>query len=300
MLGDCLPIPFSGIESCLNLHRGFTLLARTGFHLHTLTVRHDSYELGDHGRIEDCLVSFKGLNRLYMLVEGSRTVQNLDPILAAHGKTLCSLLWEERNRPRRSAYKSTAIFRSASGHLWSVARHCPRLVSLGLTLEWQELMESENCQRDVSGPITHAYLDPLADWDSSGSGFRRLKHLQCLSIRNMPGALQYPERGSHLESWYRGLVATLLKFSAVERPIENRRNFEICAIGAPVYSSLKIGRNHFAHHLDDEFLKFRMYRIKMGTPGAAAMAIGPIAEGSLIAALDGVLDKSIFGVYWLG
>lgn len=122
--------------------------------LKKLYIRHETF--GAKYRfsqvIERFLKSFSGLTVLNVLVDGTRDPQNLKPILAVHGKTLKTLVWDERRASVTSMDASTAVFHQQFSMLSTAANDCPFLTVLALPYPWKTMMELESYQTLVIYP----------------------------------------------------------------------------------------------------------------------------------------------------
>lgn len=132
------------LDSCPRSGPGLLYLKDCKMNLKSFTVRSESFDRQTPGPdIDAFLSSFKGLESLQVLLEGFAN-QDLENILKTHGKTLKTLVWDERLKPRRSMVESTASgastrYRGYTSHLQAIASHCPNLTSLGISLSWEIL-----------------------------------------------------------------------------------------------------------------------------------------------------------------
>lgn len=150
-----LPINFNYLvtlvlESCSGLGEAFALLAadyagkRASLgvsKLAFLRIRHEHATKQFQDQLSHFLESFNGLIYLAVSLEGVKGLQELSPILKAHGKTLSTFVWEERVRRRLTSRESTSLTRR-SKTLTVIADHCPKLNALGLCLHWDDLLKS--------------------------------------------------------------------------------------------------------------------------------------------------------------
>ena len=96
------------LESCPGLSQAFPLLTGQGNPskatlgaLRDLFVRFEDRDQNLPTSFENFLTSLPGLNHLQVLIDNCFTVQKLEPILQVHGKTLTTLIWDERSGPRK-------------------------------------------------------------------------------------------------------------------------------------------------------------------------------------------------------
>ena len=146
------------IESCAGLETAFPLLmgaaagrrkVKSGLRLHSLTIRHEDNSDEFSPELENFLLSLKPLARLHILLEGKRQVTiELDKVLQVHGKSLRSLIWEERSGPRTGLKYETTYVPEDHQILKLVAEHCPGLKALGIPISWDDLSERKHKQVD--------------------------------------------------------------------------------------------------------------------------------------------------------
>ena len=141
-------------ESCINLIRAFSLNSDATNSLKfpkltTLSIRHERAPTDPHFRtfLEDFLTSLSGLTNLEVLVDQTMQFQRLDPILDTHGKTLRTLLWEERAKPRTSTEFDTSVHPPDLRNLRVIAHKCPYLRALALPLDWS-IITGSNCTEE--------------------------------------------------------------------------------------------------------------------------------------------------------
>ena len=138
------------LESCCGLEEAFPLLlgpkdgtckATSALGLHTLAIRHECAGAEFTRVFEKFLLSLKPLTHLHVLLEGPCTHEiKLRKILQAHGKSLRSLLWDERLGPRRDAFEDNYALPD-NEDLEIVAKYCPGLKALGIPLDWMDITE---------------------------------------------------------------------------------------------------------------------------------------------------------------
>ena len=146
------------LESCAGLEAAFPLLmgagagrrkAKSGLRLHSLTIRHEDTSDIFSPELEAFLLSLKPLACLHVLLEGTCQVTiELDKVLQVHGKSLRSLIWEERSGPRIGLEDETTYVPEDHQNLKLVAKHCPGLKALGIALNWDDISERKHKQVD--------------------------------------------------------------------------------------------------------------------------------------------------------
>lgn len=149
------------LESCPGLSQAFPLLTGQGDPskatlgaLRDLFVRFEDGDPNFSTSFENFLTSLPGLNHLQVLIDNCFTVQKLEPILQVHGKTLTTLIWDERSGPRKSLKVSTSMFSTKLQNLRIVSNHCPHLNVLGLPLDWESISNSAELHISVIPPPT--------------------------------------------------------------------------------------------------------------------------------------------------
>lgn len=141
------------LASCSGLDQGFALL--TGHDgsqktklsaLKCLTVRHEDGSQLFARHLTAFLTSLFGLNHLCVMLDGCGSAVFQEEILDVHGKTLRTLVWEERSGPRTYAHVDTSL--RCWGQLGQVFRKCRNLRVLGLSFHW----------RSIADPSSGSYL----------------------------------------------------------------------------------------------------------------------------------------------
>ena len=141
-----LDIDFSKIntlslESCFGLQDLFAVLMsnsgsqtafRSNVKLRNLFIRHEGGDQVFTHHLAAFLTSFTGLSHLTLLLEGPSQAMDKAPILKKHGKTLKTLVWDERRRARQSTNTDNSLFLNQSNQLGVIFTKCPNLRALGL------------------------------------------------------------------------------------------------------------------------------------------------------------------------
>ena len=157
-----LRIDFSNIkelklESCSGLSQAFSLLTGQGDSsrlalsaLEDLSVRVEDPDLTFSNSFQSFLKSIRGLIHLKVLIDKVSSVQDLEPILKVHGKTLKTLMWDERSGPRIDL-SDTSLVPTRIGrprNLQLISQNCTSLSTLGIPLDWAAL-NGPDFQRDA-------------------------------------------------------------------------------------------------------------------------------------------------------
>ena len=132
------------LESCSGLIEAFALLVgndvhqnatRSGLKLTSFFVRHENRGQVFAQYLEAFLTSFTGLKHLGLLLEGKSQAMSKAPILEMHGKTLQTLIWDERRGPRKDTKTDTSSILRGN-NLEIISLKCPNLTALGVSLLW--------------------------------------------------------------------------------------------------------------------------------------------------------------------
>ncbi|KAM0798656.1 hypothetical protein BDR22DRAFT_858375 [Usnea florida] len=129
------------MESCSNLNKAFTALigkdnsTLSELKLTSFLLRHEGGDPAFAQNLTLFLTSFTGLKHLSLLIEGQTQAMSKGPILEMHGKTLRTLVWDERSGPRKMTKSDTALFLNDNG-LSLISQKCPNLYALGLCVRW--------------------------------------------------------------------------------------------------------------------------------------------------------------------
>ena len=138
------------LESCAGLSQAFQLL--TGqvdssklalSALQDLFVRLEEPGLNFSASLETFLTSIRKLSYLQVLIDRASAFQNLRPILKVHGKSLHTLVWDERRGPRTQLGVSTSLLSSKLGNLKVISQYCRYLQILGIPLYWEAISSSD-------------------------------------------------------------------------------------------------------------------------------------------------------------
>ena len=134
------------LASCCTVESAFALLmgkngspnaSSSAIKLSSFFIRHEGrgHSLARH--VKAFLLSFTGLKHLTLLLEWGESgrAMNKAPILDMHGKSLQTLVWDERTGPRKALGASSSV--CSSNNLRLVLDKCPNLTTLGLPVNWE-------------------------------------------------------------------------------------------------------------------------------------------------------------------
>ena len=141
------------LESCSGLCQAFASLvpdqdlgaeslANMNFRPKHFFIRQEIPCLSFQTNLEHFLCNIPGLTQLCVLLDGFPP-QKLGEILKIQGKSLQSLVWDERQLARTETGMSHHHFTTPMGRLVKIAKYCRRLTALGIALDWQAINGSE-------------------------------------------------------------------------------------------------------------------------------------------------------------
>lgn len=275
------------LESCPGLSQAFSLLMGQGDSsrlalgaLRNLFVRLEDPDPNLFTSLESFLTSVRGLNHLQVLIDKTLAVQNLEPILKVHGKTLETLVWDERRGPRTQLNASTSLLSSKLGNLRVISQNCPSLTLLGIPLNWEAISSSDK--------YFHESIARL---------LRKMPYLKVLNIRNLPeisGRSAMP-----MDYFVKGLAAMFVDIVNKKR---KSTLLKTVAIGAPLYRDVYIGTHHVVHTAVSDFLRFRIYNIDYDYPSPSGLSpvLSKICKGAASSSEDEFCHSHLLHNYWLG
>lgn len=152
-LGSCFGLDESllRLTASIGARPGASLVPR----LKSFYLRHERSDTLFGMRLGAFLCSFAGLWHLHVLLEGSAPRQTLSPILAIHGKTLRTLVWDQRTGQRVAPCTSVSKYADHSEHLRIISQKCPKLIGLGISLDWNQIYSKEYRDKVRHYTISH-------------------------------------------------------------------------------------------------------------------------------------------------
>lgn len=123
--------------------------------LTSFTFRQRNLEDDDRIDLQIFLCSLSGrLIHLSVLLdrhEDDDHMLNLKPILLIHGKTLRTLVWDERGYRQEATNKDRALLprRDRMRHLSTISKLCPDLKELGVAIDWAAVRVSNESRQKV-------------------------------------------------------------------------------------------------------------------------------------------------------
>ncbi|KAL8875823.1 MAG: hypothetical protein Q9192_008983, partial [Flavoplaca navasiana] len=154
------------LETCPGLECALQLLAtskdesgsflRSTLRLESFSLRYEASNQRFRTRLFDFLSAIRGLTHLSVLLESYDRSHptELKPMLAVHGPSLRSLVWDERSGKRDSFGPSEPVFEPSHHLIGVITAHCPYLVELGISMDWRNFTQKgsfrpNDCNRDV-------------------------------------------------------------------------------------------------------------------------------------------------------
>ena len=148
------------LESCPGLSPAFSILMDPANSskfalgaLKDLFIRLEDPDAHISNSLESFLTSIRGLIHLRVLIDNALADQDLEPILEIHGKTLRTLVWDERSGPRKRLDASTSLLSTSLARLKVVSQKCLSLTILGITLDWGAMTST----REYYATVTTVY-----------------------------------------------------------------------------------------------------------------------------------------------
>lgn len=304
------------LESCKNLLTLSPVLVKAAtaeypsdvMKLRAVTIRRENSSTDFRAHLETFLSQLHPLTKLCIMLEGEATPRDLRSILAIHGASLRCLIWDEREGQRVSLAKSRVISPAGTMQLEYICRLCPRLVELGVTVDWYTrptMMKSH--QKVVSGrrAVCTTYLLTSLEIVSC---LARLKNLRTINLRNIPEI----NGGRSIDAWmspdtvYSALSSGLVEAIAQSRNL-TAAPLTIFALGALTYGDVWNGSTRQAQedymNLDiADALRLRVYHVEYHTQAGSHPT--PVLTRVAIGACNDIGHLSdnleVFEPYWLG
>ncbi|KAL8828375.1 MAG: hypothetical protein Q9170_006626 [Blastenia crenularia] len=281
------------LESCRGLESAFSALEteknreglswRGSLRLHSFYIRLEFCSSQLRAKVLDFLSSISGLVNLSILLESSHKPKGFKEVLETHGKTLQTLVLEERAGPQKSYISSHGKGLSLSQQLKDIAGCCPKLVALGVLFNWSRLQDG-----------------------LYGTRLKSMRNLRTLNIRNMPSfdptAVTLPRL--KMQAFFVNSVLDAIAYEFDRRhECSAGMALKTLAIGSLTYQNL---RNGLGHENDTnlelyQFLRLQIYRIEHWHQfGGQRKPIATLSETGTYEKLEAEgEDITIFKPYWL-
>ena len=149
------------LESCEGLDEAIPILTSvvttTGseglLRLRSFTLRYEKCDAPFLDNLGLFLISINQLENPHVLLEGCSSLPILYDILMYHGKTLRSLVWDYRTKPRQEMVDDSMLLDDDYGGLRNISKFCPNLTALGITLSWFDLKRPGYYRNKVSARV---------------------------------------------------------------------------------------------------------------------------------------------------
>ena len=282
------------LESCPGLSQAFSIfMAGAGSSksalraLEDLFIRLEDPDAHITNSLESFLTSIRGLIHLRVLIDNALTDQDLEPILDIHGKTLKTLVWDERSGPRTRLAASTSLFATRFGNLEVVSQKCPSLTILGIALDW-EAISRPGRQVTQQSIMLNGYQASMC--------LGKMPRLEVLNIRNLPQIKGMPT--TPMDYYVKGLAAMVVDI-ANEWQISTLKTI---AIGAPFYRDIYIGTRHVIHNPVSDLLRLRVYSIDYNylSPSSPSPVLSQTITGACYSSEEELYPTDLLYDYWLG
>ena len=148
------------LESCIGLADAFPRLvgpehardnSSNPLRLRTFILRQERIDDNFMSALETFLLSIPPLTTLHVLLEGTQIMSvDVPEILKAHGQSLRSLIWDHRHQPGVGSTGITPFFQWP----WDfehLVDFCPKLRSVGFSLDWSRLTDGSRHFRERVG-----------------------------------------------------------------------------------------------------------------------------------------------------
>ncbi|KAL8707116.1 MAG: hypothetical protein Q9225_007822 [Loekoesia sp. 1 TL-2023] len=288
------------LESCYGLEQVFSFLVdekneqglslRSDLRLHSFHLRHESCSQQFKVQLLDFLSSISGLVDLSILLETNDQQQGFQKVLETHGRSLKTLVWDERTRMRDDYISQEGYKLPSYQQLDSIAKYCPNLVELGVLLEWRALV-------GPSGYRQRCICNAL--WS--------MKSLRTLNIRNMP-LVDPTAPGLLLKELQAGFANRILNMLDVRNDYLAHRpagalTLKTLAIGSLFYRDI---HDRFSCERDEHpalyvYLRLQIFQIDYWYQiGGQRKALATLIEsGSYEKTEAAGRDVTVFKPYWL-
>ncbi|KAL8771683.1 MAG: hypothetical protein Q9209_002874 [Squamulea sp. 1 TL-2023] len=243
------------VESCWGLDQLFTILApptdsqgslvKLDVPLRLFRLRVENSSHGFRNQLCDFLITLPGLSNLSVLLEynnSPRRTSKFRKVLSTHGKTLKTLVWDERKGTQTSFPSLEGRFPCAE-QILDITDLCKELVELGIPLDWQMFATS-------GSPIDARAKKRL----------RTMKHLRTLNIRTVPSLHSTKSMFPQWENMHSHFADTVIKTIFDTQDLSCRPPLDTLAIGALRYRDVRNGLGCRTVH---EPAMYKYYRLQV-------------------------------------
>ncbi|KAL8789061.1 MAG: hypothetical protein Q9213_001324 [Squamulea squamosa] len=220
------------LESCQGLESLFDTLTGSGtdqssplvakLQLRSLYIRYERSNQQFRGKLMNFLTSISGLTDLSILLESPDEPEHYREVLTRHGRSLRTLVWEER--VGRSVGFGGLLDRA---HLHegveAIAQYCPDLIELSIPFDWHIFTDN-----------TSEYPGESVTW-----WLWRMKHLRTLNIRNMP-PIDPTKTMLPMEELHAAFANSVIK-TLLRSPFNGNKSLKTLVLGSFTYRDVRIG-----------------------------------------------------------
>ena len=290
------------LESCPELSQAFSILVNPAVPssialgaLKDLFIRLEDPDAQFSNSLKSFLISIPGLIHLRVLIDNALADQDLEPILEIHGKTLRTLVWDERRGPRTRLDTCTSWLSTDLKTLKILSQKCRSLTTLGMALDW-EAMSRPRRQVTKQSTMPNRYAESNRFQARLYSYLRNMPCLKALNIRNLPEIKGSPIMP--MDYYAKGLAAMVVDIANTTR----KSTLKTIAIGAPFFRDLYIGTLHVTHTPVSDLQLLRVYSIDYNypSPSGPSPVLSQIIKGAAYITEDESYPKDLLYDYWLG
>ncbi|KAI4126714.1 MAG: hypothetical protein LQ338_003617 [Usnochroma carphineum] len=237
------------LESCSGLEDAFNALSneknqqglpwRSELGLKSFYLRQESVTQRFRTQLLDFLSSIQALTSLSILLETNDRPGSFQEVLTTHGKSLRSLVWEERIDRREDFIPLPPVpLLSSLAQLDQIAEHCPDLIELGFPIDWRNFAIPFRSQAETKRYNRHR----------SGTALRRMRNLRTLNIRNMP-CVNPKDTGLQLKQFLTGFANSVLETLTEARDRHGNKAsgtmaLETLVLGSFTYRDVRTGTGY--------------------------------------------------------
>lgn len=273
------------LESCSGLIVAFDLLLQndgsqtatlSALKLTSFFVRHENGGQKFAQQLTAFLTSFTGLKHLGLLLQGQCQAMSKAPILEMHGKTLQTLVWDERKGSRHDTTGDPSLF-GKDNNLKLISLKCPNLTALGLPVGWYP-------SRSTAKLPNLSLMTPK---------------LRTLHLRNLPKT-DLTSSFLPTDDIVKSLAFAIQDMYSRGKPPNRQMALTTIALGAPLYRDIHIGSNHFPSEPVRDYLQLRVYHVdyKCQSVLGPSPTVTQVAKGTADDATT-CFDKDVLHEYWL-
>lgn len=284
------------LESCFNLGQSFPALNPLRNpdappllpQLRSFRLRQEDSDESFQDGLKGFLLTIRGLVHLAVLLEGSGSFLSPDCFVGNHGSTLRTLVWDQRQRPRKFFHESTdtATPFMMSSFLAVIVEECPNLRELGIAMNLPSEYDPKN--KDDEDDEDYVFRPHCIN---------QLEKLKTLNIRILP-AQKADTKISSIPKIHAGIATEIAHGLLLFSP-----GLETLGLGSTTWMDIWQGRSREIHSDPVEaYLCPRIFYIgyTVNLRGECQPLVTQIAQGTATEAKEYSSNLRIFEPYWLG